>query len=70
MQPVGRDCSPKKEGERMRERKKEAAVGPQGQRGRGGADKRNTLFCGGVVLVERGVRVRAALREDEGYATG
>lgn len=37
----------------MRERKKEAAVGPQGQRGRGGADKRNTLFCGGVVLVER-----------------
>lgn len=54
----------------MRERKKEAAVGPQGQRGRGRADKRNTLFCGGVVLVERGVRARAALREDEGYATG
>lgn len=57
-------------GKDERERKKEAAVGPQGQRGRGGADKRNTLFCGGVVLVEKGVSARAALREDEGYATG
>lgn len=50
MQPVGRDCSPRKEGERMRERKKEAAVGPQGQRGRGRADKRNTLFLWGCCV--------------------
>lgn len=38
----------------MRERKKEAAVGPQGQRGRGGADKRNTLFFVGVLCWWRG----------------
>lgn len=34
----------------MREREKEAAVGPQGQRGRGGADKRNTLFLWGCCV--------------------
>ncbi len=54
----------------MRERKKEAAVGPQGQRGRGGADKRNTLFLWGCCVGGEGVSARAALREDEGYATG
>lgn len=31
---------------------------------------RGTDFCGGVVLLESRVSGRAALREDEGYATG
>lgn len=54
----------------MREGKKEAAAGPRGPRGRGGADKRNTLFLWGCCVGGGGVSERAALREDEGYATG
>lgn len=54
----------------MRERKKSLLLAHR-DRGVVAEQTRGThFFCGGVVLVERGVSARAALREDEGYATG